>query len=282
MPELQVSVTLPYDLRLHEGDYPTAPAGEILQIRRSSGEQGPARRTVVRTNFTHPETTDQEEIFRLQTRDADQLLRRINRLLRWYRAVSHKTKILELTRAQASPFQFQLVGAGAEPAWGEPLKYKAPIPRALRLDVATLTGRVRASLASGNEPEAADLFLIDAERALYEGRFREVVLFCWSTIDAVFNRKYDALVNAALAEEWADARAFFTGVDFGLRNKMSAVMHLIANRSLFREPGGLWKELSESYQKRNAIIHRGVNATEDEARLALRVARRVTEVMNSL
>jgi len=108
-----------------------------------------------------------------------------------------------------------------------------------------------------------------------DGRFREAVLLCWSAIDAVFNHKDDSLVNLALEGEWRAAREFFTGVDFGLRNKMSAVMHLVANRSLFREPDDLWTTLSTSYDKRNAIVHRGENATEDESLMALELARRI-------
>ncbi len=90
-------------------------------------------------------------------------------------------------------------------------------------------------MASGNEPEVADLFLLDAELAIHEGRFREAVLFCWSTIDATFNRKYDQLVDSKLTGEWAEARSFFKGVDFGLKNKMSAALYLVSGRSLFRE-----------------------------------------------
>jgi hypothetical protein len=150
------------------------------------------------------------------------------------------------------------------------------------LSIDKLTTAVRDGLSSGGEPRVADLFPLDAERALHDGRFREAVLFCWSTIDAVFNQKYDSLVSVALKGEWGAARDFFTGVDFGLRNKMSAVMHLVAHRSLFREPDELWDLLSTSYGKRNAIIHRGENATEDEARAALGIARRIIGVMDSL
>ncbi len=128
----------------------------------------------------------------------------------------------------------------------------------------------------------AELFLLDAERALHQGRFREAVLFCWSTIDSVFNRRYDALVDTALVDEWADAREFFKGLDFKLKNKMSAGMHFVANRSLFREPGDFWQRLSTSYSKRNAIIHRGENATEDEATQAVAVARQVVQIMSEV
>ena len=66
----------------------------------------------------------------------------------------------------------------------------------------------------------ADLFLLDA-KGVHQGRFRETVLFCWSTIDSVFNRRYGAFVDAALLDEWGEARDFFKGLDFKLRNKMS-------------------------------------------------------------
>ena len=156
----------------------------------------------------------------------------------------------------------------------EPLEYEAPGPIPLALTVEALTNQVRDGLASGNDPDVDVLFLLDAEGALQQGRFRETVLFCWSTIDSVFNRKYDALVDHALETEWADARDFFKGLDFGLRNKMTGALRLLANRSLFGEPDNLWGRMSESYRKRNAIIHEGKNATEDEARQAIDVALR--------
>ena len=114
------------------------------------------------------------------------------------------------------------------------------------------------------------------------GRFRETVLFCWSTIDSVFNLKYNALVDAVLAGEWADGREFLKDHTFGMRNKIGTVMHLISNRSLFREPENLWHEMTVSYHKRNDIIHRGENATEDDANRAIDVARRIVAVMDSI
>jgi hypothetical protein len=67
-----------------------------------------------------------------------------------------------------------------------------------------------------------------------------------------------------------------------LRNKMSAALYLVSGRSLFREPGDFWQNLSTSYNKRNGIIHRGENADENDARMALEVARRVVEIMGEL
>ena len=40
--------------------------------------------------------------------------------------------------------------------------------------------------------------------------------------------------------------------------------------------------LSISFNKRNGIIHRGESATEDDARRALDVARRIVEIMSRI
>jgi hypothetical protein len=266
LPELQVSVVLPYYLRLAEGDYQTAEVGDVVQVVPPPLLEGTVPRTSVSARFAPEDSRDPDEIQKRRVRCCEQLLRRTNRLLRRYRSVSRQADITELTRAQVSPFQFTAAGA-AQPAV---------------LTMEQTTQVVRDGLASGSEPDVADLFLLDAERALHQGRFRETVLFCWSTIDTVFNRRYEALVDAALVGEWGEARDFFKGLDFKLRNKMTAGMHLVANRSLFREPGDFWKRLSASYSKRNAVIHRGENATEDEATYAVAIARQIVQIMREV
>ena len=282
MPELQVRIALPYYLRISQGEYETGKAGESLQVVAPQLVENEPPRTSIQARFTHDEIADADGIQRLKIRDADQLLWRTNRLLRWYRSVTRRADVSELTRAQASPFSFEVLVGAFDPAWSTPLPFEGGGPQPLPLPPAELNDRVSAGLGSGNEPDVAELFILDAESALHQGRFRETVLFCWSTIDSVFNRKYDALVRVALAAEWAQAREFFTGGDFGLKNKMSAALYLVANRSLFREPNNFWQKLSESYNKRNTIIHRGANANEDEARQAIDVAQCIVSTMNSI
>ena len=244
--------------------------------------EGMPPKTSMQANFENLETADPDEIQREKARNASQFLQWTNRLLRQYRAVTRRADIIELTRAQASPFRFESVGTAAGPEWSTAIAYEATGPQPAPLTVEQTADAVREGLLSGNDPSVADLFLLDAERALHQGRFREAVLFCWSTIDSVFNLKYNALVDAVLVGEWAAGRDFLKNHTFGMRNKMSAVMHLIANRSLFREPGNLWHEITVSYNKRNDIIHRGENATEDDANKALTVARRIVVVMNAI
>lgn len=281
MPLVRVRMILPYALGLPEGEYATAPAQEPLLIGPPLFDET-APQTVLFAAFEHPDNLDADERERARVSDAERLLRRTNRLLRWYRAVRRRADITERTRAQASPFLFELPGPGDPAGWVEPLRFEEAGPEPTNLSPADLAGQVREGLASGGDPRVEVLFVLDAERAVQQGRFREAVLFCWSTIDSVFNRQFNTLVDAALAGEWAEAREFFKGIDFGLRNKMSAGMRLIAARSLFAEPGDLWQRLSESYRKRNNIIHRGENATEDEARAALDVARAVVRVMREV
>ncbi|HEV7224978.1 MAG TPA: hypothetical protein VGN42_19900 [Pirellulales bacterium] len=281
MPEIRVSMTLPYALRLAEGQYATAQGDEVIHINAPPLEEVNPQ-TIVAAVFQRDEIHDQDQMQKARVQDADRLLRRTNRMLRWYRAVRQRADITELTRAQASPFRFEVVGPGDPAGWTGPIEYEEVGPAPLALTVEQLTKGVRDGLASGRDPDVDVLFLLDAERALQQGRFREAVLFCWSTIDSVFNRKYDSLVDAALTQEWGEARTFFKGLDLGLKTKMSAGMRFVANRSLFNEPDDLWQRMSASYAKRNHIIHRGENATEDEAHSAIKVARKIVEIINGI
>jgi hypothetical protein len=282
MPELQVSFILPYYLRVGASEYETGQAGEALQVIAPELLEGIAPQTRVFARFTHDDSADQNVIQRQKARDADNLLFRTNRLLRWYRAVTHRADMVELTRAQASPFTFVVMAGPADAAWGTPLQYEGAGQAPPAMTGEQITNRIRDALVTGNEPDVAELFLLDAERALNQGRFREAVLFCWSTIDSVFNRKFEALVKVVLAAEWADSRDFFTGVDFGIKNKMTAGLYLLAQRSVYREPANLWQSLVVSYTKCNRIIHHGQNANEDEARLAISVAQRIVAMMNGI
>jgi hypothetical protein len=280
VPQLRVGVVLPYFLRLSEGDYPTSRGTEVVHVAAPlfQDESTPPR-TPMSADFTVKDSSDPTEIREAKERCVNRVAEGINRLLRWYRAASRRANVLELTRSQLSPFVFEVIGGTAPPEWTLPDPVEPPHPQPSPLTTEQLSDAVRTGLATGNEPEVAVLFLLDAQRAMHQGRFREAVLFCWSTIDSVFNRKYDQLAQTALAGEWGDARDFFTGIDFGLRTKMSAGMHLFANRSLFREPDGLWERLSASYRKRNSIIHRGDNATEEDAEQAIAVAEGIIKVM---
>jgi hypothetical protein len=282
MPEVRVSFLLPSFLHIAAGEYETGLQQARIEVVDPLLIESSAPRTKVCARFIHNDTNDQDAIQRQKASDADQLLWGANRLLRWYRAVTHRAEVVEVTRAQASPFQFEVLSESADPGWLFPLQYEAAGPAALDMRTDDITQRVRDGFGSGREPDVSELFLLDADRALTQGRFREAVLFCWSTIDSVFTQKYDVLVKVALAEEWSAARDFFTGTDLGIRNKMTAALYLLCQKSLFRQPDPFWERLSNSYTKRNHIIHRGEAASEDEARQAIAVAQQVVEFMNAI
>jgi hypothetical protein len=286
MPQVEVSLLLPYLLHLSNGRYDTPAVGGALFVTRVEEPDplgGPSQsRTQLAHRFNAADPLAAVEIDRASGEAVDRLLRATNHFLRWYRCETQQAAIAELSRAQASPFKFTRVADRAP--WREPLIITADPPRiAARENRARVAARVRRGLRTQSDPPVAELFLLDAEQSIRNGRFREAVLFCWSTIDATFNAKYEEVLDRELAGEWASGRDWFKDHRFGMKNKMTAALYLIADTSLFRELGeALWDELADSYTKRNNIIHRGATAAEADAERALRVARRVVEVMDRL
>lgn len=278
MPRVRATLWLPYRLKLQASTFPTGRRGLELEVGETD-----ARNTAVSFMRDQPDTEDPADQSRLNDRHAEQLLNFTNRLLRCYRAITRDATITDLSLEQVGRFEFQIVSGGADGSvWEAELVFEFHPPTVPVQSPRKITKRVRELLAADREPDVADLFLLDAEQAIYEGRFREAVLFCWSTIDSTFNRKYDALIDERLANEWSASRDFFKSVDFGLKNKMSAALYLISERSLFRESDDLWQKLSTSYNKRNGIIHRGESADEADSRQALDIARRISDFMSAL
>jgi hypothetical protein len=285
MPTVRVSIHLPYLLLLPPGDYPTGREGgsiRLMEAPAALADGGVETRTGISATF---EAADEAgpNVQSQRVKQADRLLRHVNSLLRWYRVATGQATIVELTRAQASPFLFCVEGTSA--SWGGdiPLEYEAPPffsqPPGSRV---TYGQAVREGLAEGSEPDVAAMNLLDAKHALSVGRFRESVLLCWSAIDSTFVRRFKVLVDERLEDDWSEARDFLKGLDFGLRHKMTTGLRLVGARSLFLEPNGFWKALSTSYDLRNKIIHEGRIAHEDDAKLAIEVASRIVKIVASL
>lgn len=259
-------------------------AGGSVRIRTVPSVVAPALppewRSEASALFVVDDQIDESQIKTRRIQEADRLLRRTNHLIRWYRAVTQLAQMTEVTRWQVSPYRFRDSDTNQE--WSAPLEFEPPESVLQWYRVPGIPQALREGLTSGQEPAVSSLTLLDAQYALNTGRFRESVPFCWSAIDSTFGRRYEILVDRALDGEWSEARKFFRGhADVPLRHRMSAMMHLISGRSLYREPG-LWAELSASYDHRNNIIHRGDNATEAQGELALKVARKVLAIMESL
>ncbi len=145
-----------------------------------------------------------------------------------------------------------------------------------------MEAKIRAALVDGSDPSISDVYLLDAELAYREERFRETVLNCWSVIDATFTTEFEKMAKQSLTGEWAEAREFFSTHEYSLKHRMSVGMYFVAGRSLFREPDNLWRDLAASYDKRNSIIHRGGTADEGDALLALKMAQAVVKIMHEV
>jgi len=202
----------------------------------------------------------------------------VNYLIRWYRVASRDTAAHELSLSALSPFRFSS-GGQLEAAWSHPMVFEPTGPLMRR---SFNLGEFQKTVDTGREPAVEDQFLLDAEEAVNEGRFREAVLFSWAVIDATFSQRYEQLIEQRLADDWADGRDSLKGLDLGLRTKMTVMLRLVAGRSLFLEPHPFWEELSKSYTVRNDIIHRGETVAQDEAERAIRVATSVVQIMQEV
>jgi hypothetical protein len=297
MATVRIAINLPGYLNLPNGEYAVG-AGEKLFLKRifnlTTGDMEPRAKpavsqTAVLSKFDASEEIDSESASRIAASEAGKLIRQANRLLRWYRQLASLPGMLEVTRAQVSPFEFTVLAGDSLPGvsvrqWVLPsLAFEAEEIVPARFGTSdALAASLREKLASTIEPDVADLNLLDAQHAKNIGRFREAVLLSWSVIDSSFIRKFESLVDQKLAGEWREARKFLKGHDFGLRHKMTTGLRLVAARSFFDEPNGLWNKLSESYEKRNAIIHKGAGADEDDAAKAVAVARKVLDIIDAL
>lgn len=242
---IQVSLALPYLLRLPNGDYPTGAEGGTISLREQYIPEQNTKRTVVSAQFDAPTSSELKQQLILQNREAEALLKRTNRLIRWYRSETRQAAVVEVTRVQASPFSFTEKNTNI--SWGSELVFEA-IPPVLPApqNISFVAKAVKKGLAGKNDPEVSRLFLLDAEQALRDGRFREAVLFCWSTIDATFNTKYEQLIDQTLVGEWAEGRNWLKDNRFGMKNKMTAVLFLMTGQSLSRDTGDLWENLGKA------------------------------------
>jgi hypothetical protein len=238
--------------------------------------------TLVRAGEPASALRDEEARQQFQLRLASQLIRRLNRLLRWYRVVSGNPSITEVSPWQVTPFRVIEPIDGVEALIGE-IRYSADV-----FDIAEpldnlASERLRTGLKSGAEPDVPSLFLRDAEFAALQGRFREAVLLSWATIDSQFSLIYKRLVQARLDGDYRAGIEELTGLEITLRTKMTVLMNLLAKSSLFiLGADGAWERLSRSYAKRNGIIHRGEVADQRDAEDAVASAHWVMERLSPL
>lgn len=283
----RVEAELPFTLSLPDGTFDTSPRGD--QVLLSTEVEAAASRPVTTVQMaTTPWGSDrisESESLPPPPRPlAEALVRRVNRLVRWYRALTGDPAASELALWQLSPIRgFIRLGSGdwtsTTPLFVVP--ESTPVPA---LVDERLSEIIRAGAASGEEPPVVDLFLRDAEHSLLRGGFREAVLFAWAVIDSRFTETYVRLVRDRLRDDLAEARDELAGFELSLRTRMTVVLRLLSGRSLFLQGSDEdgWQALRASYRKRNGIIHRGEGAEQHHAEEALRVARWVVTQMDEI
>jgi hypothetical protein len=293
MPQVTVSLAIPYVLALPEGTYPTgkdAPAELELEKRGiESWKISPFYPGMVLSYaFEAADDLAEEQKEVLKDRHAKNLLRETNRLLRWYRAVYRKPEVVELTLAQASPVRFTTGEYPKDADWAPAYVKEADAPfSATDYDFEALNVRIRNGFADkeNGEPALDDLLLVDAQQARLSGKFREAVILSWATIEGSFLPTFRSLVKQFLPneEEWAEGAGWLDDVKFGLRNKMTVGLRAVLGTSFYNILGkDKWDRLGLSYKCRNGMVHRGSPVSEEEAQQALDVAGDVQEALTQI
>lgn len=129
MPQISVSIALPYLPRLPERVYQTGAEGGATNLSEKYaliGDSLSAEHTSVLSTFDAASSLQPEQPVEVQKGEFERLLRRTNRLIRWYRSETRQAAVVELTRSQASPPSFMEVDTGL--AWGIPLFVESDPP----------------------------------------------------------------------------------------------------------------------------------------------------------
>ena len=167
MPAIRVTITLPYYLRLAEGDYSWSgrDADRVAYWPQSlPRERRPG--LPLRASFVNLDTADPNEYRTREGAGASQPL--MDKPL--VAAVSGGYPACRDYRTHpspASPFRYEVVGAAVAAEWSTDVEYEPTGPQPVPLTAEQTTNAVRDGLLGGTEPSVADLFLLDAERALH-------------------------------------------------------------------------------------------------------------------
>jgi hypothetical protein len=271
MIDVTVEVALPYHLVLTSGRY-----GEIEVTNEDPN--------TLATRVTLTFNTDGEGLPSEQERWAEELLAATNRLLRWYRFLDHSPAVTEVAMEELEgPFQFRDeqgrpwgLSDGTYTRWAQP-QDQPPL-----LHSEEISTKVQAVLAAGKTLDVWHILVVDAELALAEGRYREAVLFCWSAIESCLGKRFNEAAKR-LDGLNSTERESVTGHNIDLVNRMTAGFHLVTGESLHTALGSEgWAKRRVSYKARNEIIHKGSEATREQAEQSIDFARQLIKAVEGL
>lgn len=287
---IEVVFRLPYRLVLPEGEYSTSPRRPPLQIAHpevldytfadETGQLDCTGRSVVR--MFHEVSLTVDTFDPELKRCIGITLSATNHFIQWYRFHTRHARAIEVVREQVSPILLNLF-RGEERQTRVHQYYQPPrLPQPLTSEQ---LHRLNLDLSQRTGPQTEHLLLLDAQEALEQFRYREVVLLAWIAIEtclAPFLRVKLLESLSDLSFDRDSAGANFEQ-DLHFLTRADALLQLLTGFS-FRTgiTSAFWDQLRTSRGHRNDVVHRGGDANEPQARLAVEVAQVFVDQMDGL
>jgi len=203
-----------------------------------------------------------------------------NQLVRWYRYLSKDYLAIEVVREQISPIIATVFTKDSSLSYE--IDFRRPLPRPEFLTEEQLS-QLSANLRLRGTPPTSELLLLDAQEALAQYRYRETVLLAWSAMETIF----DPFIRERLLERFPDLNFERGGAGTNIENDLhfltraDVLLSLLTGFSLrVNTNPPFWDNLCASRSHRNEIIHRGGDAGEDEAKLAVKVTQQFIRTIN--
>jgi hypothetical protein len=260
---IEVVFRLPYSLVLPEGEYFISPRRHTLQM-------------------THPEVLEYtsageaviEALFNQEAKRCIGItLSAVNRLIQWYRFHTQHAQAIELQKEQVSPILLFRVQGEERQTYA--YEYSQPARRPQQPTSEQLN-QLNLDFLQRRGPPTEHLLLLDAQEALKEFRHREAVLLAWSAIET----RLGPFLRAKLLESLPDLNFDRDGAganferDLHFLTCVDALLQLLTGFSFRTDiTPEFWNQLRTSRNHRNSVVHRGGDADESEARLAVEVAK---------
>jgi hypothetical protein len=205
-----------------------------------------------------------------------------NRFIQWYRFHTRHASAIELEKEQVSPILMNLVQG--EKRQTRVYRYD-PLTRRPSPLTSEQLDQLNRDLFQRTGPPTEHLLLLDAQEALDSFRYREAVLLSWGAIETSLapflrGKLLEKLPSLSFDRDSAGANI---EQDLHFLTHADALLELLTGFS-FRTgiTPTFWEQLRQSRSHRNDVVHRGEDASESQARLAVEVARGFVEQMNQL
>jgi len=146
----------------------------------------------------------------------------------------------------------------------------------------SLWNRLRNALRSRSEPPVEDMLLLDAKDALAQHLYRECIIITWNAIEYVFDpfiRRCFQQMRPSISE--GTLQNFERDLHF--LNRADTLIALLTGFSFrYSISPEFWQMFTASRNKRNNLVHRGEDATIEDARDALSVGEQIIEQIRLL